>query len=30
MLFGLDDSAVVIWRGKALDAPEPPSAIEKI
>jgi len=30
MLFSLDDRAVVIWRGKALDASKPPAAIEKI
>ena len=30
MLFSVDDGAVVVLRGKALDAPEPPAAVEKI
>ena len=30
MLFGMDDGAIVVLRGKALDAPEPPAAVEKI
>jgi hypothetical protein len=30
MLLSLDDGAIVVWRGKALDAPEPPAAVEKI
>ena len=30
MLFGMDDGAIVVLRGEALDAPEPPAAVEKI